>query len=87
MAPAHSQPSTTLDLVRQALFGSRNKQLVTASVLLTVLSLVVIRTGRPHSINMKLKPEKKKGKGDVDSIFWQRIKFLTSIVIPDLWCG
>lgn len=78
----------------ELLIGSKKKKLISTAVLLIIAFLLQIRGKKSETETIKLKPEKQKvrlliikaGKGNVDSVFFMRIKKLVAIVIPTWKC-
>lgn len=60
------------------------RKAVSASVILIILFLIRLRSQKPKPINVRLDPnkEKKKNRGKVDAIFFERIKHLLKVLFP-----
>jgi ATP-binding cassette subfamily D (ALD) protein 3 len=57
---------------------------ISGAIIAVILYLLKIRMTKSKTENMKVKREEKKGKGNVDKIFFKRILKLLKIVIPRL---
>lgn len=74
-------------MLTKLLFGSRKKKIITASVVVIIFYLIHLRNKKSSTDNIKLaRMVKEAGKGNVDRLFWRRIKFLVKIVIPKWNC-
>lgn len=61
-----------------------NVQIISGAVIAVILYLLKIRLTKSKTENMKVKRDEKKGKGNVDRMFFKRILKLLKIVIPRL---
>jgi ATP-binding cassette subfamily D (ALD) protein 3 len=63
---------------------SPKRQAISASVIAIILFLIKIRTTKPKPVHVRLDPakEKKKNRGKVDGIFFQRIIHLLKVLFP-----
>jgi ATP-binding cassette subfamily D (ALD) protein 3 len=83
MPPLFSKPLAYN--LTQFLFKSRKRQVISSSILAIVLLLIKLRLTKGSTDNLKVKPKKnKKGRGNVDFVFFQRITSLLKIVIPSI---
>lgn len=75
------------DLIIDMLVGTKKKKFITAAILLIIGFLIHIKSMKSGADQIKVKlrdkdMKKKGGKGNVDAIFFSRIKKLLKIVIP-----
>ncbi|KAL4437929.1 hypothetical protein ABPG74_001100 [Tetrahymena malaccensis] len=69
-------------------FKNGQRTTITISAILAILGMLKLRKNqRSSEVDSKVKQEKdRKGKGDVDKVFFERIKTLLKIVIPSIKC-
>lgn len=77
-------------ILSQALFGSKRKKIMSFSIVVIIGFLIHMRNQRSNYENLKFSKlsikDKDKGKGNVDSLFFERIKKLLKIVVPRWNC-